>query len=121
MSAYVDVTELSRLAKDLSESAVRLDSEMGLVLDRVAAGVMSDAVSNASSFGGTGELAAAVKMSKSGNKSSSSRRVGAAVRQAFFLEFGSPKTGAPRPWLTAPAAKGHHLLGVEMEKRAKPL
>lgn len=121
MSEYVDTTELTRLARELADNADELDESIGPTLDRIANGVMRDAVSNANSYGGTGELAAATKVTRSGSTTSRTRRIGAEVRQAFFLEFGSPTTGGPRPWLTGPAAKGHYLLGLEIEKRAVPL
>jgi hypothetical protein len=121
MSEYVDTTELTRLARELADNADEFDKSIGPVLDRIANGVMTDAVSNANSYNGTGELAAATKMTRTGNKQMHSRKIGAEVDQALWLEVGSPTTGGPRPWLTGPAAKGHYLLGLEIEKRAVPL
>lgn len=34
------------------------------------------------------------------------KRIFADVREAFFLETGSPNTGGPRDWLTGPAQEG---------------
>jgi hypothetical protein len=42
------------------------------------------------------------------------RRVFAEVREAAFLEYGSPNTGAPRAWLTGPARKAIDELFAEL-------
>lgn len=47
----------------------------------------------------TGELESVIDI----DGTPASRRIFADVRQGFFLEYGSPTTGGPRPWLTGPA------------------
>ena len=64
---------------------------------------------------GTGALAAAVQVTRAGGGVVS---VGAAVREAWYLEVGSPNTGAPRPWLTGPAVRALDELLDRMSKRA---
>lgn len=47
----------------------------------------------------TGELESVIDI----DGTPASRRIFAEVRQGFFLEYGTPTTGGPRPWLTGPA------------------
>lgn len=100
----IDTSELDELAALLRRAADAAPDKADEALGKVVLTVHGAAVRNAAGFNtaSTGELAAAVDYDRSGN----SRRVFADVRQAYFLEYGSPKTGAPRPWLSGPAERG---------------
>jgi hypothetical protein len=50
------------------------------------------------------------------NGTAARKWIGAPVRQGFFLEYGSPTTGGPRPWLTGPAREGANQLLDELAR-----
>ena len=113
----VDVSEIRQLAHLLAVAADAARDESEEALREVAMKVAAEARSNASGFADTGELpAGAVQLQVSG----SGARIYADVRQAFFLEYGSPNTGAPRPWLSGPAERGSTELLKRMAKIAEP-
>lgn len=110
----IDTSDLDRLAGLIEHAANGALRNADEALGRVVVEVHGEAVRNAAAFNkdSTGELAAAVSYDTTGN----SRRVYANVRQAFFLEYGSPNTGPPRPWLSGPAEKGSDRLLMELAK-----
>ena len=113
MDVGIDVSELGDLAGMLSRAAERPRAERAAALDKVAHQVQSEATAIASTYTkGTGKLAESIELSGT----PLSRRIFANVREAFFLEFGSPNTGPPRPWLTGPAEKGAKELFDELGK-----
>ena len=65
----------------------------------------------------TGELASEVSTDMGPGLTG---RVYANVRQAWFLEVGSPNTGAPRPWLSEPAERSQERLYAHIIRVAKP-
>lgn len=107
MNLHADFTDIRRLENEIARAANGALSGAADALDRIVPRVAEEARANAASFPhGTGELARSVEYDTSGL----TRRVHAPVRQAFFLEYGSPNTGAPRPWLTGPAESGQNEL-----------
>lgn len=112
----VDTSELDELEAILQRAAERTTKERARALREAGEGVAREARANASSWftkASTGELAASIETAQRGV---SEYRVFANVRQAFFLEYGSPNTGGPRPWLSEPAEKGAERLLTELGK-----
>lgn len=86
-------------------------------LDAAANRVADEASRIARSYpSATGELADAVDITGT----PASRIIGANVRQAFFLEYGSPNTGAPRAWLSGPARAEVNQLLLDLAAAAEP-
>lgn len=113
MDVGIDVSDLADLARMLERAAARPHAERAAVLDRVAREVQAEATAIAATYTkGTGRLVESIELSGT----PVSRRIFADVREAFFLEFGSPNTGAPRPWLTGPAERGAKELFDELGK-----
>lgn len=113
MDVGIDVSELGDLAGMLSRAATRTHAERAAALDKVAHQVQSEATAIASTYTkGTGALASSIEV----GGTPVSRRIFADLREAYFLEFGSPNTGPPRPWLTGPAEKGARELFDELGK-----
>lgn len=111
MNVSVDTSDLLRLIAYLEHAIVRTPAERSAALEKVAARVESEARANAASFhtASTGELAASI--TRTGTPLF--QTVSAPVRQAWFLEAGSPTTGAPRPWMSEPGESGAlELLGL---------
>lgn len=108
----VDDSEIKGLVKMLRKAGEGCADAAQDALGRVVVDVANAARANAANFNrdSTGELARSVDYDRSGY----TRRVFADVRQAFFLEYGSPTTGGPRPWLSAPAERGSARLAVEL-------
>jgi hypothetical protein len=95
-----DTSELDDLNDMLVRAAVRVASTRARGIERAANSVRDQAASTAASYPhATGALAADVAVSGT----ALTKIVGSDLREAFFLEFGSPTTGGPRPWLTGPA------------------
>lgn len=108
-----DASELDDLAGILQRARDRPPAERAQALDRAANRVRGEAIANAQSYThGTGALASSIET----NGTATYRRVFSDVREAFFLEAGSPSTGAPRAWLTGPAQRGADDLLVELGK-----
>ena len=110
----VDDSEIKALTRMLRKAGEGCADDADDALDRVVKDVYAEARTNAAGFrtASTGELLGALDYDRSGF----TRRVYADVRQAFFLEYGSPTTGAPRPWLSGPAERGSARLAVELAK-----
>jgi hypothetical protein len=112
---HADFTALRELETFIEQAERRAAMVPPMVLGSAAQGVFIDAVSNAASMADTGELSRSVQIER---LTDGAYRVGAGVRQAFFLEYGSPNTGAPRPWLSAPAMTAQQRVLSEVSKAA---
>lgn len=99
-SIRVDARAFDDIAGLVGVAIERAPKERARELLKTANMVRDEAAATAGSYpNGTGALAGAVRV----GGSDLTRTVGADLREAFFLEFGSPSTGGPRPWLTKPA------------------
>lgn len=115
MSDGVDFSDLHRLEAQWRDEAKRLPDDAEDDVDEVVQEVASEARATAAGYPkGTGALAAAVRIVRVG---AAAYTVGAAVREAFYLEVGSPNTGGPRPWLTGPAQRALDELVGKIGKR----
>lgn len=95
-----DTSELDNLNALLGAAAARVDKERASALSHHAEQVASTGRATVRGYTkGTGALADDISVTGT----PLTKVVGSDLREAFFLEFGSPNTGAPRPWLTAPA------------------
>lgn len=117
-TVWADLGDLDRLNDMIDVAVTRTAKERSVALRRTADKVESEARANAEAFhiDSTGELAAAVRQTGT----DLTRFIGAAPRQAWFLEVGSPDTGAPRPWLSGPADRGAQELLAELGELADP-
>lgn len=108
----VDLSDIVALTAMLGKAAVAAPLKADAILDSEVPKVHAAAVSNALAFHkrSTGELASVTAYDTSGN----SRRVYAPVKQAAFLEYGTPNTGAPNPWMTGPAEAGSRRILTQM-------
>lgn len=96
----LDTSGLDDLNALLQAAIEKTPRERAKALDATARTVAARASATAGSYTkGTGDLANSVTVSGS----DLTKLVGADLREAWFLEVGSPSTGAPRPWLTGPA------------------
>jgi len=113
----IDTSELDKLNAMLQRAADRTAKERKRALDKAEQTTLTEARATAGSYpNGTGALAASLE---SGG-TDLTRTVGSAVREAWFLEVGTPKTGAPRPWLTGPAEAAVGDMLTELAKAAAP-
>jgi hypothetical protein len=109
----VDFAELNRLNDLWRRKAKDVDKIDGDVED-VANEIAAEARSTAAGYPkGTGETARSIDVERRGDASYS---VVASSRAAFYLEVGSPNTGAPRPFITGPAERA---LGELVERVGK--
>lgn len=109
----IDLSEILELVHILEAAADAPRREAETAHREVGQEVLDEARSTAGSYpNGTGALAADVRMASSRDGT----RIFSDKREGFFLEFGSPNTGAPRPWLTEPARKGAEKLGERLTK-----
>lgn len=115
--ATVDVSEIQRLAALFDKAASKIPNDARHELENAARQVQTEAISNAAGMAWTGALAESVELTMGDD----SARIEANVREAFFLEYGSPNTGAPRPWLSGPAERGAAELEDRLGKIADPL
>jgi len=115
-SFHADFTALREIEDAAAKAARDATTVSTIVLASVANRVFVDAVANAQATALTGELARSVQIERTNRGSADAYMIGAPVRQAFFLEYGSPNTGAPRPWLSAPALKGQDELASHLDK-----
>lgn len=114
MQITFDTSDLEHLDDLLAAARERSYKDRTSALKRIANQVRAEATENARTFqtDSTGELVAAIDQ----DGTPARQWIGAEVRQAFFLEYGSPTTGGPRPWLSAPAQKGANQLFAEMAR-----
>jgi len=113
----LDTSDLDRLRYLLDRAGDRIDNKAADEVRDVTSRIAAEARSTAAGYPhGTGALAAAVDYEVSGLES----RVFANVREAFYLEYGSPNTGAPRPWLTEPTERGMRDLEDKLGKAGAP-
>lgn len=111
----VDMSEIDDLVRLLAVAAEQAPINADHALDIVVPEVWREAHANAKAFHkrSTGELAGSLDHDTSGQV----RRVFAPVKQAALLEYGTPNTGAPIPWLTGPGERGSKRL-LEMMAEA---
>lgn len=109
----IDTSDLDRLVGLLEAAADRVDNKASDALRDITGRIASEARATAGGYPhGTGALAAAVEYTTTGLES----RVFADVREAFYLEYGSHNTGAPRPWLSEPTERGARDLADKLGK-----
>jgi hypothetical protein len=112
-----DTSELDGLNEMLSAAAGRVAKERAVALERTATAIRTEAVQTARGYPhATGALAESIDVTGT----PLTKIVGSPLREAFFLEYGSPNTGGPRPWLTGPARVGMTKLLVELGHVAEP-
>lgn len=118
MQISFDTSELADLAAVLERARSRSWKDRTQALKRTAETVRAEAKANAEAFNtdSTGELAENIEITGTPAR----KRIGAPVRQAHFLEYGSPTTGAPRAWLSGPARKGANELLAELARIGEP-
>jgi hypothetical protein len=115
-----DWSDLKLLERLLDEAQRAVHVDAARIVQRVGRQVEREAKQTASSYQGTGELASSLRQfTYLADPTGATLRVGAAVRQAFFLEYGSPTTGAPRPWLSGPAERGQEDILIDLAREAK--
>lgn len=99
----VDTSDVERALKIFEAAAERVERVSDQALTAAVVGAAGEAIRNASApdFRDTGATADGVQWDTSGEV----RRIGSPTRAAWFNEVGSPNTGAPNPWLSAPARR----------------
>ena len=108
---HFDASAVLRLAKLLNEAGVIVEAAAVAELPRTAEEVAAQARATAAGYPkGTGALAADVNVENRGTES----LVFTGQREGYFLEVGSPNTGAPRPWLSGPAGLSGDKLGAKL-------
>lgn len=109
----IDLSDIDRLEGLIAHAANTAPKDSAQALEKRTREAFTEAKANAGSFhkASTGELASVVEMEVIRGEHGIIR---APVRQGFFLEYGSPKTGAPRPWLTGPARDAAERLVRDM-------
>lgn len=112
-----DTSELDDLNTMLMTAAARVDKVRATGLARTAETVRDQAAATVRSYPhATGALANDLHVSGT----PLTKLVGSTLREAFFLEFGSPTTGGPRPFLTGPARTEITRLLEELGRAAIP-
>lgn len=110
-----DFSDLGKLETLLKSAGRKTAQERTVILGTVAERVRSAAAATAASYPhATGNLAGDVVVTGS----ALTKRIGSNVKEGHFLEFGSPTTGGPRPWLTGPAEVGTQELVEALAKAA---
>lgn len=105
--ATIDVSDIVYLASLLERAADLAPEEAENLLDQVVPRVAAEARATAASYPhATGETAGSIGYDTFGD----TRRVWAASRAAWFLEYGSPNTGAPRAFLSGPAEEASRYI-----------
>lgn len=110
-----DVSQLNALANHLPAAGKKLKQAAGPAVRRHATEAMNEAASIAREYPSPiDKLADSLELTVS----TRSARIHTDAREGTFLEFGSPNTGAPRPWLTGPAQRAGDALYDELIKLA---
>lgn len=120
MNVDIDFGDLDQLERDLDAAERKVSTLTPALVLAASQRLFADAVANAQQMADTGELARSVRIDATHRNNEAGYMIGAAVRQAFFLEYGSPNTGAPRPWLTGPANRELEGLAAQLGKEAEP-
>ena len=118
MSVTVDTSEIRQLIAQLRRAADKPIKERTRMLREVGAQVEAEARQNLAGHRDTGATEASLRTQMIGV---TRVRIHSDTRGAFFLEYGSPNTGAPIPWLSEPARRGEEWLLEELGKVADPL
>lgn len=119
MSFKIDTSQIDELAALLAGAAPRMEKDTTRVIDMVTDAVVSSVKAGVPRD--TNELADSVEVDRSGGLGYRVRYIHADPKQGYFLEYGSPTTGAPIPWLSGPAQQGSMLLHSELMRVADPL
>lgn len=117
MSFTLNTSDLGRLTRMLDRAADQVDNRAEDAVREVTGRIADEARSTAASYPkGTGALAADINEDTSGLEA----RVFTNQREGFYLEYGSPNTGAPRPWLTEPTERGARDLEDKLGEAGAP-
>lgn len=108
----VDTSDLHSLVAMLALAERSAPIKADQALDIIVPAVHAEASAIVATYdkASTGELLANISHDTSGMV----RRVYSTVKQGALLEYGTPTTGAPRPWLTGPAERGSVKLLASM-------
>lgn len=114
----VDTSDLDNLVGLLEAAIERTPKERAAALLRAGNATEAGARANVATYtkASTGELASTIEHTGT----PLSRQVGSTVKQAALLEYGTPTTGAPRPWLTGPADAALDEMLNDLAKAAEP-
>jgi hypothetical protein len=118
MSVVADFADLARLDADLGEAADRANRQIKVAVRTAVDKTATAAKGNVASFRtkSTGELLASIRV----QHFDFAGRISADPKQAAMLEYGTPNTGAPRPWLSAPAGKAQEDLFAAVAEAGAP-
>lgn len=109
--ATVDVSEVESLADLLEHAADIAPDEAEKVLGSETERVHREAERTVRGYPmATGETADSMGHDTDGLN----RRIWAGTKQGALLEYGTPNTGAPRPWLTGPAEQASKRILTSM-------
>lgn len=109
--ATIDTSEIDELAGLLSDAARNAPEGAKDLLDIEVPRVYEEAQRTVRSYpNATGETADSMGFDTSGDN----RRIWGNTKQAALLEYGTPTTGAPRPWLTGPAERASRRILTAM-------
>lgn len=114
----VDTSDLDNLIDQLGAAINRTPKERAAALRRAGDATEAGARANVASYtaASTGELLSTITH----HGTDLQRQVGSTVKQAALLEYGTPTTGAPRPWLTGPAESALDDLLSDLASAAEP-
>lgn len=109
--ATIDTSELDVLAGLLAHAADEAEGETSQLLDKEVPKTFEEARSTVAGYPkATGATAASMGHDTEGH----TRRIWAGTKQGALLEYGTPTTGPPRPWLTGPAQRASRRILEEM-------
>jgi len=114
----VDTSDLDELVELLGAAIERTPKERATALRKAGNTTEAGARANVAGYtkASTGELAGAITHVGT----DLTRTIGADVKQAALLEYGTPTTGAPRRWLTGPAEAALDDLLADLAHAAEP-
>lgn len=109
----IDASEIDELRSLLGAAANAAPGAADEALDIIVPQVYREAMTTVAGYPmATGETAASMGFDTRGF----GRRIWAGTKQGALLEYGTPTTGGPRPWLTGPAERGSMELLRHMAK-----
>lgn len=109
----VDMSEVLDLIVKLERAIERPTKERRRLLAAAGSEIESEARGNLADHHDSGETEAGLQREMVGD---TRVRIWSPGRGGFFLEFGSPTTGAPVPWLSGPAMRAEESLLEELGK-----
>jgi hypothetical protein len=118
VTVSVDMSEINQLIDTLDRASKRPAKERARALDRRANNVAEKARATVATYDkkSTGELGSTIDVTGT----DLAKVIGSPVKQGWFLEAGTPTTGAPRPWLSRPAEEELDGLLDDLAKSAEP-